>query len=175
LAFYDTKGTLINEFYSRPEGTKVEKSDDKHDCAAPRQVRLKPFHLGYARQSPAKIIGSDPIAGALIDLPSGSWPVHGRTDRRSAKRRQPLTIVPDAYSDASQADLDAQFEMLMRIDSRTGDAVAALNQMRDVQCPARMVGTSASPVTRRPSLWLSKLLRCVTRCWQSKKKSKSRS
>jgi hypothetical protein len=46
---------------------------------------------------------------------------------------QTLTIIPDAFSDASQAELDAQFQMLMQIHQATGDAVQALNQARDMR------------------------------------------
>ena len=135
LAFYDTKGTLINEFYSRPEGTKVEKSDDKHD------LRRTSAKAGWNRfiwdmrvKALPKIIGSDPIAGSLMYGPKvapGQYMVELTVDGQVG--RQPLTIVADSYSDASQADLDAQFELLMRIYHRTGDAVTAINQMRDVR------------------------------------------
>lgn len=63
LNFYDTKGTLINEFYGCPEGTKVEKLDDKHD------LRRTTANAGWNRfiwdmrvKPLPKIVGSDPIA-----------------------------------------------------------------------------------------------------------------
>jgi hypothetical protein len=46
---------------------------------------------------------------------------------------QSLSIIPDAFSDASQADLEAQYQMLMRIHASTGDAVNAINQARDLR------------------------------------------
>lgn len=135
LAFYDAKETLINEFYSRPEGTKVEKSDDKHDLRrATANAGWNRFIWDMRVKPLSKIVGSDPIAGSVIYGPKvtpGQYTVQ-LTDR-DHNITQALTIVPDAYSDAPQADLDAQFNMLMQIYNRTGDAVAMLNQMRDMR------------------------------------------
>lgn len=135
LAFYNAKGELINEFYSRPEGTKVEKSDDKHDlprCMAKGgwnrfiwDMRVKPL---------PKIVGSDPIAGAIMygpKVPPGQYTVELTVAGKTST--QTLSIIPDIFSDASQTDLEAQYQMLMRIHASTGETVAAINQARDVR------------------------------------------
>jgi photosystem II stability/assembly factor-like uncharacterized protein len=136
LAFYDAKGTLINEFFSRPEGTKVEKSDDKHD------LRRTTANAGWNRfvwdmriKALPKIVGKDPVAGSLIygpKVPPGQYTVQLTAGGQTLT--QSFTIVKDAYAtDATQEDLEAQFKMLMQIYNRTGETVAMLNHMRDVR------------------------------------------
>ena len=135
LAFYDAKGTLINEFHSRLEGTKLEKSDDKHELRrATANAGWNRFIWDMRVEPLPKIVGSDPIAGSVIYGPKvtpGRYTVELTGGNHCLT--QVLTIVPDAYSDASQADLDAQFTLLMQIYTRTGDVVAILNQMRDMR------------------------------------------
>jgi hypothetical protein len=152
LAFYDSKGTLVNEFFSRPEGTKVEKSDDKHD------LRRTTANAGWNRfiwdmrvKPLPKIVGKDPISGALIYGPKvapGQYTVELTVGGQ--KFTQTLSIVPDAFSDASQEDLEAQFNMLMQIYNRTGDAVKALNQMRDAR--AQLDGLNKRLAATHPEL-----------------------
>ena len=135
LAFYDAQGTLINEYYSRPAGTKVEKSDDKHDLPRARARKGWNRFVWDMRVKPLpKVIGNDPVAGAVVYGPKvapGSYTV--KLTVAGQTHTQPLTIVKDAFTDASQADMDAQFTMLMRIYNRMGDTIAAINQMRDVR------------------------------------------
>jgi hypothetical protein len=135
LAFYDAQGTLINEYYSRPAGTKVEKSDDKHDLPRARARKGWNRFVWDMRVKPLpKVIGNDPVAGAVVYGPKvapGSYTV--KLTVAGQTHTQPLTIVKDAFADASQADMDAQFTMLMRIYNRMGDTIATINQMRDVR------------------------------------------
>ena len=135
LAFYDAKGTLINEFHSRLEGTKLEKSDDKHELRrATANAGWNRFIWDMRVKPLPKIVGSDPISCSVIYGPKvtpGRYTVELTGGDHSLT--QVLTIVPDAYSDASQADLDAQFTLLMQIYTLTGDVVAMLNQMRDMR------------------------------------------
>ena len=152
LAFYDSKGGLVNEFFSRPEGTKVEKSDDAHD------LRRTTANAGWNRfiwdmrvKALPKIVGKDPIAGSLIYGPKvtpGKYTVELTVGGQ--KFTQSLTIVADAFSDASQEDLEAQFNMLMQIYNRTGDAVKALNQMRDTR--AQLDGLNKRLAATHPEL-----------------------
>ncbi|MFN5059260.1 MAG: WD40/YVTN/BNR-like repeat-containing protein [Chloroflexota bacterium] len=152
LAFYDSKGGLVNEFFSRPEGTKVEKSDDTHD------LRRTTANAGWNRfiwdmrvKALPKIVGKDPIAGSLIYGPKvtpGKYTVELTVGGQ--KFTQSLTIVADAFSDASQEDLEAQFNMLMQIYNRTGDAVKALNQMRDTR--AQLDGLNKRLAATHPEL-----------------------
>ncbi len=135
LNFYDTKGTLINEFYSCPQGTKVKKLDDKHDLRRTTANAGWNRFLWDMRVKPLpKIVGSDPIAASVIYGPKitpGQYIV--QLTLADCSLTQVLTVVPDAYSDAAQADLDAQFTLLMQIYTYTGDAITILNQMRDVR------------------------------------------
>jgi hypothetical protein len=135
LAFFDAKGTLINEYYSRPAGTKVEKSEDKHDLPRARAKQGWNRFIWDMRVKPLpKLIGNDPVAGAVVYGPKvtpGTYTV--KLTVAGTTHTQPLTIVKDSFADANQADMEAQFTMLMRIYNRMGDTVAAINQMRDLR------------------------------------------
>jgi hypothetical protein len=95
------------------------------------------------------ILWAGAIAGPVV-LP-GTYTV--RLNVNGQSYRQPLTIVKDPRTTASDADLREQFDLLMRIDDKTSQANDAVKTIRNVKAQLadrsrRMTGTNSAAFTR---------------------------
>lgn len=130
LSFAKATGEEVRTFTSRT-------SDDK----TPAKERRVPANAGWnrfvwdLRYAPAtKIAGSDPPSEVTIEGPivaPGDYTVTLKVG--DAEQSQPLTIVKAANRPASQADLLAQEDLLLRIHRQVERTVQAINRMRDLR------------------------------------------
>jgi photosystem II stability/assembly factor-like uncharacterized protein len=148
LEFLDAEGALIKSFSSKPEESPEppaeeppgseeadEESDDLLDQErrAPKQAGLNRFtwNMRYpdAKKLPGDIPTERSLAGPLV--PPGQYQVRLIVD--GSGYTQPFEIRKDPRVAATREDLDAQFELLLRIRdklSETHDAVLRLRAIR---------------------------------------------
>jgi photosystem II stability/assembly factor-like uncharacterized protein len=140
LTFSDSQGRVIRRFSSlEPPAPDQDKPKDKDD---PQAKELKiPANAGWnrfiwdTRYAPAnRIQGKDPAAEMIIAGPlaaPGSYQV--TLEAGGQRLTESFTIVKDRDVPATQEDLQAQFDLLMRMHQRTNDTVDAINRARDLR------------------------------------------
>jgi photosystem II stability/assembly factor-like uncharacterized protein len=130
LSFKNTKGEVIRSFTSRDP----ESSEKPKELKVPAQAGWNRFIWDMRHTPIAKIEGKDPPSEMTIDGPlvaPGSYEVSLTVGE--ATTSQTFTVVKHPMAPASQADLEAQYELLLRIHNRLGDTVAGINRMRDLR------------------------------------------
>jgi photosystem II stability/assembly factor-like uncharacterized protein len=130
LAFKSNEGATIREFSSR-------KPDDEPKAKEIRAPAAKGWNrfvwdLRYAPVT--KIEGSDPASELSVPgpiVPPGDYFVTLRVGDQELT--QSLEVVKPESRPATQADLEAQFDLLLRIHRQLDETAAAINQMRDLR------------------------------------------
>jgi photosystem II stability/assembly factor-like uncharacterized protein len=130
LTFRDSKGNEIRSFTSR-----------KQDDPAIAKERRVPAQAGWNRfvwdmkHAPVtKIEGSDPPSEATIVGPlvaPGDYNVVLKVG--DTELTQPFKIVKPSNLPATQADLEAQYDLLLRIHQQIDRTAKAINRMRDLR------------------------------------------
>ena len=140
LTFRDSQGREIRTFTSRdPAAAEQEKKEDKDD---PKTKELKiPANAGWnrfvwdMRYPPApRVEGKDPPAEMTIEGPlvmPGTYQVVLTVGEQ--RSTQSFEVICDPAAPASQADLQAQFDLLMQIHQKITATINAVNRMRDLR------------------------------------------
>ncbi len=154
LRIEDAAGNALNEFSSMDE-TDRAKQNDKRDKSI-LYLTAKP---GWNRfvwdmrlpMSPA-LNGKDPqferMAGPTV--PPGSYQL--TLEVGDERHSQPFELIKDARSGASDADLQAQFELLMQIYRCYSEATEAINAMRRYRAGLDRLSASLSADEARSDL-----------------------
>ena len=110
-------------------------SDDRHRQGTPRSGQAAGTASSGTCHAPvAKIEGDDPRGEGTDPGPivaPGSYTVTLKAG--DTELTQPLTVVKPASVQASQADLDAQYDLLLRIHRQLDRTTKAINRMRDLR------------------------------------------
>lgn len=142
LTFLDAQGNLIKEFFSKPEEAKDESAEnllsDKPEPSSEEKTALRItanaglnrflWDMRYADST--KVEGED-ISAAVVTGPvvaPGTYQV--RLTVGDQVLTQTFEVVKDARVTASQADLEAQRDLLMQIRDKMSEANHAINQIR---------------------------------------------
>ncbi|UCC72758.1 MAG: glycosyl hydrolase [Gemmatimonadota bacterium] len=125
LAFLEADGTLIREFSSKPERGS-EEGDVKVEAGMNRFV----WDLRYpdASRFPGMIMWAGTTAGPRA-VP-GTYQVRITVGDRELSEM--FEVLKDPRVDASQADLQEQFDFLIRIRDRVSEANDAVSRIRDI-------------------------------------------
>ncbi|MGI8475409.1 MAG: WD40/YVTN/BNR-like repeat-containing protein [Thermomicrobiales bacterium] len=130
LAFRSADGGEIRSFTSR-------KADDPtiaKELRAPAKIGWNRFVWDMRHAPVTKIEGKDPAAEEAIPGPIVAPGAFTVTLKSGAdETSQPFTIVKPANIAASQADLDAQSDLGLRIHRQLDRTVVAVNRMRDLR------------------------------------------
>jgi photosystem II stability/assembly factor-like uncharacterized protein len=141
LAFSDSQGKVIREFTSLepPPAEAPEKPKDKDDPKA-KELKIS-ANAGWnrfiwdLRYAPAtKIAGKDPAAELIITGPlvaPGSYKVTLTVGEQ--RFTETFEVVKPADVPATQADLQAQFDLLIAIHRKIDSTIQSLNNMRDLR------------------------------------------
>ncbi len=136
LAFLDAKGNLIREFKAKPAG--YDKKDEKDKALDPGPwLPLKQgmnrfvWDMRYpgATKVPGNKLAGESNIGPLA-LP-GSYQV--RLTIGSERYTQTVEIVNDPRVATSQADLQAQLDLMLTIYNKLSDCHKGINLLRDVR------------------------------------------
>ncbi|MFN8481467.1 MAG: glycosyl hydrolase [Anaerolineae bacterium] len=132
LTFKDSQGNVIREVRSLDEKERAE--GKTKELRAPAESGWNRFVWDMTVTPLTKIVGDDLAAQATIPGPvvaPGTYSVTLTVSDFSAT--QPIEIVKEPNVTSSQEDLQAQFDLQMRIYHKLNETVAALNQMRDLR------------------------------------------
>jgi photosystem II stability/assembly factor-like uncharacterized protein len=135
LAFLDAGGEVIKEFTSLDDATRQaqqEKQDDEgpKPLYATAKAGWNRFIWNMRVEDAVRLEANDPHAGS-VDGPMvvpGTYQVRLTVGDRELT--QSINIVQDAYGTASQADLQAQYDLLIQIRDKLSEANTAINKMR---------------------------------------------
>ncbi len=140
LGFYDSDGKEIRTFSSRDPEAEANTDEEKAAAKKNKQPRI-PKELGLNRWTwnlrypDARKIENDDVANELVEggiagpqIPPGSYRV--RLTVGSQSYEQEFQVLKDPRISASDADLRAQFELLLQVHQRLSDTHAAVNQLR---------------------------------------------
>ncbi|MBA3943270.1 MAG: glycosyl hydrolase [Herpetosiphonaceae bacterium] len=138
LRFADATGHEIRTFTSTGPSQSAEqqekgKAEDK-ELKIPAQVGWNRFLWDLHYPPAVKVEGTDPPAELTLE---GPLAVPGNYQVTLTVGEQQITesfeIVGDPAAPASQVDLQAQFDLLLQIHTKTNDLTAGLNCMRDLR------------------------------------------
>jgi photosystem II stability/assembly factor-like uncharacterized protein len=139
MTFRDSQGTVIRQ-YSSVDPAESEPKDKPKEDEKPKELRI-PSNEGWNRfvwdmryPNVVKLEGKDPAAEAIIPGPMvvpGSYQVTLNAGEQSFT--ESFELVGDSATPATQADLQAQFDLLMKIHQQANETVGALNRMRDLR------------------------------------------
>ncbi len=132
LTFKDSQGKVIREFKSMDAKERAE--GKTKELRAPANPGWNRFVWDMRVTPITKVEGNDLAAESTMSGPlvaPGSYSVTLTVGDASAT--QPVEIVKEPNVTSSQADLQAQFDLQMRIYHKLNQTVAALNQMRDLR------------------------------------------
>ncbi len=126
LALLEADGTLIREFSSRPE-----RGREEGDVAVEAGMNRFVWNLRYpdASEFPGMIMWAGTTAGPRA-VP-GTYQVRLTVGERELT--ETFEIVKDPRIDATQADLQEQFDFLIRIRDRVSEANDAVARIRDIR------------------------------------------
>ncbi len=130
LVFRDSQGETVRTLSSR-KGDDPPKAKERR---APAAAGWNRFVWDMRRDPVTKIEGSDPPAEKPIDGPivaPGDYSVTLKVGE--TERTQPFRIVQPATVTASEADLEAQADLLLRIYRQLDRTTRAINRMRDLR------------------------------------------
>jgi hypothetical protein len=130
LVFRDGQGEAVRTLSSRKEDDPPKAKERR----VPAEAGWNRFVWDMRRDPVTKIEGSDPPAEKPIDGPvvaPGEYTVTLKVGE--TERTQPFRIVKPGNVPASQADLDAQEDLLLRIYRQLDWTTRAINRMRDLR------------------------------------------
>ena len=137
LSLLDAAGNEIKTFESKIETDKKdkdkEKEEEKDKLYAPANSGMNRFIWDMCYPDGVKVKGKDPSAtknpGPIA--PPGAYQV--RLTVGEQPMSQSFNIYNDPRSTAIEADLKAQFDLLMQIRDKQSEAHTAINTIRDVR------------------------------------------
>lgn len=132
LSFFDVQGQLIKRFSSMATNGQTNASEAKEPCV-PTEVGLNRFvwNLRYpdAQRVPGDVTTDRSLTGPLA--PPGTYQVQlavsGRTYTAS------FELCKDPRVSATQADFEAQFNLLLQIRDKLSETHEAINRLRSVR------------------------------------------
>lgn len=130
LTFRDAAGETIREFTSRQADDPPEAKERR----VPAQAGWNRFVWDMRHAPATKIEGTDPACKEAIPGPlvaPGSYTV--TLTVAESEQVQPFQIVKPRDVTATQEDLEAQHDLLLRIHRQVDRATTALNHMRDLR------------------------------------------
>ena len=130
LTFRDGKGNEIRSFSSRKEDDPAIAKERR----IPAQAGWNRFVWDMKHAPVTKIEGSDPPAEATISGPlvaPGSYSVVLKVGE--TELTQPFKIVKPSNLPATQEDLDAQYDLSLRIHQQLDRTAKTINRMRDLR------------------------------------------
>ncbi len=143
LTFLDSSGNEIRSFSSRDVEAEAQTDEEKAAARKNKQPRV-PKEAGLnrwvwnLRYPDATKIESDDTANELVEgglagprVPPGTYRV--RLTVGDATHEQGFDVRKDPRVAATDADLQAQFELLRQVHQRLSDTHAAINQLRAVR------------------------------------------
>jgi photosystem II stability/assembly factor-like uncharacterized protein len=148
LSFSDAQGTLIRTFSSkRParaaddqtpggegKGEGAEQPEAEKGPKLPAKPGWNRFVWDLKHAPAAKVEGKDPAAEIAVEgpiVPPGAYQVALKVGDTTLTRQ--LQVVRDGRVSSSDADVHAQYDLLMRIFRAYDGTVKAINRMRDLR------------------------------------------
>lgn len=132
LAFLDTKGNVLREFTSRPDNPNSDKDSAKANDKTvyiSRQAGWNRFVWDMRLPESQKLDNANPQFETLPGptVVPGAYQV--RLTVGDTTLTQPLTLLRDPAAAASDADLQAQYDLLKQIHDKYNEGTAALNRL----------------------------------------------
>jgi hypothetical protein len=130
LTFSDAQGAVIRTFTSRD----LESTEKPKELKAPAEAGWNRFVWDMRYTPVTKIEGKDPAAEMAFEGPivaPGSYRV--TLAAGDASLTEQFDVVKPGGIPATQEDLDAQHELLLRIYRKLGETVTSINRMRDLR------------------------------------------
>lgn len=130
LTFKNAKGDEVRSFTSR-------QADDGHKAKerrVPAKAGWNRFVWDLKHKPASKVVGSDPPSENTYEGPfvaPGEYTVTLKIGETEVS--QPLTVVKPSHVPATQADLEAQEALLLKIHKQIDRTVVSLNRMRDLR------------------------------------------
>lgn len=148
LSFSDAQGGVIRSFSSKKpapaadaaastgegKGEGAAKPEEEKGPKLPAKRGWNRFVWDLRHTPATKIEGKDPPAEQVFEGPivaPGSYQVALNVGETT--HTQPLSVVKDGRVSSSDADIQAQYDLLMRIYRSYNGAVKAINRMRDLR------------------------------------------
>jgi photosystem II stability/assembly factor-like uncharacterized protein len=143
LTFLNADGSEIRSFSSRDLEAEAKTDEEKAQARKKKQPRI-PKAAGInrwvwnLRYPDATKIEDDDVANELVEsgiagpqVPPGSYRV--RLTVGDQTYEQPFEVQRDPRVEVTDADMQAQFELLRQVQARLSDTHAAINQLRAVR------------------------------------------
>jgi hypothetical protein len=130
LTFSDAQGNLVRSFTSRD----LSSTEKPKELKAPAVAGWNRFIWDLRHTPVTKIEGSDPAAEATIDGPlvaPGTYQVTLTVGDSTHSER--FEVTKPSSLPASQEDLQAQYDLLLRIYHKLNETVAGINRARDLR------------------------------------------
>src|SRR5919199_1185208 len=147
LAFCDSQGNVIREFFSKdpaedePKDESTDNNTSKDEAKDKRKELKIPSNVGWNRfvwdmryPDVVKLEGTDPPADAVIRGPTvvpGSYQVKLTAGEHTST--ESFEIVKEPGIAATEEELQAQFDLPLKIHDKTSDTIITLNRMRDLR------------------------------------------
>jgi photosystem II stability/assembly factor-like uncharacterized protein len=130
LTFSAADGTVIRSFTSRDR----DATEKPKELKAPAEAGWNRFIWDMRHAPVAKVEGKDPIAEATLDGPIVAPGVYQVTlSVGDTKLTEQFEIIKPSIVPASQEDLQAQYNLLLRIHGKLNETVAGINRARDLR------------------------------------------
>ncbi|MDZ4721638.1 MAG: glycosyl hydrolase [Roseiflexaceae bacterium] len=130
LTFSDAQGNLLRSFTSRDLSSTEKPKEQK----APAAAGWNRFVWDMRHTPVTKIEGKDPIAEATVDgplVPPGMYQVALKVGDTTLTEQ--FEVTKPSTIQASQEDLQAQYDLLVRIYTKLNETVAGVNRARDLR------------------------------------------
>ena len=130
LVFRNAKGEEIRTFTSRtPDDPPKAK-----ELAHPGERRLEPLRVGSAARADHEDRGQLTLwRKSRSQGHSCHRRLHGHAEGRRHRAEPAVPVVKPAAVDVSESDLDAQYDLLLRISRQLDRTAKTINRMRDLR------------------------------------------
>lgn len=136
LSFMDNDGNVLREFTSMDDADRQAQKDNPDapkKLFAPKKAGWNRFIWNMRVEDGVQLETNDPQA----DVPFGPMVVPGDYQAQltvdDTQLSESFSIVLDGLSDANQADVEAQFDLLLAIRDKFSETYTAINTMRRVR------------------------------------------
>lgn len=136
LSFSDAQNNEIRSYSSRAEPKEGEKPDERaaKELKAPAKAGWNRFVWDLRHSPITRVEGKDPPAEMEVPgprVPPGTYTVTLAIGEQSYS--QELTVIKEPAIMSSNEDLQAQYNLLLRMHQKADEAVKAINRMRDLR------------------------------------------
>ncbi len=137
MSFADVHGTVLRTFTSTSDD--VKKAESELPEGAPKPLHI-PSAVGWNQfvwdlrvEEAARLEANDPHGGTMAGplVPPGVYAVQLTIGEATLSAN--FEVVRDAYSNAADEDLQAQYDLLMQIREKLSNANVSVNKMRRVR------------------------------------------